>query len=205
MARRRRLDACRQVAFSHPFGDRDQVADGTRQLGRQGEADPRRRQQQKQSHDHEDHDERDLDSLAPLLQALILGNRLVGEFDVLEDSGFDEAADQQVSVGEAVQLDQGTHPVLRAAGQDNDLARGGLLQIPAQQPFQFQGQTEPRAGQGAAVAVHHHGLGKGTQARLGRKYLVKAHRLRIKKGASRLRSLAIAKASARMFCWCSCR
>ena len=43
MARRRRLDACRQVALSHPFGDRDQVADGTHQLGRQGEADPHRR------------------------------------------------------------------------------------------------------------------------------------------------------------------
>ena len=171
------LDAHAQVPFAHPFGGRDQVADGPSELGRLRHADPDGGQQQQQHHQPEDDHEYDLNVLEAIFQAFVLARRHLDAFDVVEDARVDEPPDQQVGVDEPVEPDHRAHAVLLARGKHDDFAPVGQFHGLRRGQFEFQRKAELGPGKNPAAAVHHQGLGQRAQRRLRRENLAEASRI----------------------------
>ena len=92
-------------------------------------------------------------------------------------SRIEKAADHQIGIDEAVELDRGANPVVALGGQQDDLAPVRLLdRLPGHQ-IELQRQAERRLGDDPSVAVHHHRLGKRPHSRLVREELIEQLRI----------------------------
>ena len=117
------------------------------------------------------------------LHPLILGHYGLSALHVAKHLGVDEAADEQVGVAEPVEPDQGADAVLGVAGQLDHVARERLLQRVRRDLLGFHGEGEPGAGENAARAVEHHGLGQRPQGCLGVDHLAQPRLAEVEAGA----------------------
>ena len=129
----------------------------------------------------------------------------LGALHEAQHLGVDEAADEQIGVAEAVEADQRPHPVVGVAGELDHLAAEACSSASAGICSTSMREGEAGTGQDAARAVEDDGLGQRAQGRLGVDHLAQPRSLKSRLALSRLRSAAIASASARMFSLCSCR
>ena len=84
-----------------------------------------------------------------------------------EGLGIDEPADQQIGVDETIEPDDGTHPVVLIAGEDDDPALADAFEDGPRHQVEFQGQAELRARQHAPGAVRDQGLRQAACPGLG--------------------------------------
>ena len=161
------LDARVEVAPAHLLGGGDEVAYRPRELGREGEAEPHRGEQQQQRDDAEYEGESYLDLRSLALEALILGDGVLGALHIPHRAGVHEAPDEQIGVDEHLEANQRAHPVIGIAGEDDHLAVVGLVHRLERNALQEKRKGQPRAPEHAPVAAKHHDLGQRPERRLG--------------------------------------
>ena len=94
-------------------------------------------------------------------------------------------------------------PIVGVAGQDYHVAVRGLLQCLDRQAFQLEHEAQAAAGDHLTVAQEHNRLGERAHRRLGVEQALEQLRLAAQSRPSRLRSAAMARASARITSLCS--
>ena len=157
-----------KVPFAHPLGRRHQSADGFDQLVCQHETDPDRRQKQQQRHHRENHGEGDLKARTALFEKVVLTHGALGPLHMVEHPAFDEPADVKVGVEEAVESQQGAHPVVIVVDQQDDLPLPRPFQGGTGHGVEFEQETHPRTGKNPAGAVEDDGFRECPQIRLRR-------------------------------------
>ena len=85
-----------------------------------------------------------------------------------EHPAFDEPADVKVGVEEAVESQQGAHPVVVVVDQQDDLPGSRPFQGATGQGVEFEDETHPRTGKNPAGAVEDDGFRQCPQIRLRR-------------------------------------
>jgi hypothetical protein len=147
-----------EVAGAHALGGRRERGDRPREIGREGEADPDRGQQQQQHHEDEHGGDDGLEARSLALDGLVLGHGLAGSRNVVQHLRLDIAADPQIGVDQAVELDDRANTVVGLARDDDDLAVAGALDRPVRRRLLLQNEAFSHAQPDAPAAVHDIGL-----------------------------------------------